>query len=122
MKSMIKDLFAWLVRILKKVLIIVAISLLITFFISRYVDMSFQKLLEIMGFIVLGIAVIPVLGENKLNKDVNYNLTRTMMNSDTQYKQKSNLKDGRYDFIVFMGLSGLVILLISTILYYAALK
>ena len=117
LKTKLKSLLNWLLRLTKKVLITVAITLLITFITSKYVDMTFPKLLEIMGFIVLGIGVVPVLGENKLNKDVNYNLTRMMMNSDIQFKEKFDLMNDRFDFIIFMSISGLIILLISRILY-----
>ena len=117
MKLNIKSIFAWLLRLAKKVLITVAISLLITLIINRFVDMDFPRLLEIIGFAILGIASVSVLGENKLNKDINYNLTRTMMDSDIQFKQKFDLKSYRFDFTIFMGLAGLIILLISRALY-----
>lgn len=117
MKTKLKSLLKWLLRLTKKVLITIAITLLITFIISKYVDMTFPKILEIMGFVVLGIGVVPVLGENKLNKDVNYNLTRMMMNSDIQFKEKFDLMNDRFDFIIFMSIAGLLILLISRILY-----
>lgn len=117
MNAKLKSLLNWILRLTKKVLITVAITLLITFIVSKYVDMTFPRLLEIMGFIVLGIGVVPVLGENKLNKDINYNLSRTMMNSDKQFKQKNNLKNDRYEFIIFMALAGSIILLVSSVLY-----
>lgn len=117
MKLNIKSIFAWLLRLAKKVLITVAISLLISLFINRFVDMDFPRLLEIIGFVILGIASVSVLGENKLNKDINYNLTRTMMDSDIQFKQRFDLSSYRFDFTIFMGLAGLIILLISRALY-----
>lgn len=113
----LKNFLNWLLRLTKKVFITVAITLLISFITSIYVDMTFPRLLEIMGFVVLGIGAVSVLGENKLNRDTNYNLTRTMMNSDIQFKQKIDLMNDRFEFIIFMGIAGSIILLISRVLY-----
>lgn len=117
MKANARRIFTWLKGLVKKVLITLVISLLISFIINRFVDMEYSRVLEMIGFAILGIASISVLGENKLNKDINYNLTRTMMDSDIQFKQKFDLKSYRFDFTIFMGLAGLIILLISRALY-----
>lgn len=117
MQSKLSIFFKWLMKLMKKVAIVVVITLVVVFIISRYVDTNFARLLEKAGFVIMGIGAISVIGGTRSIGDVNYNLTIMTFDSEASLRERLELKLDSYKFTIFMGIAGVIILLISLALY-----
>ncbi len=103
-------------KILLRISILLALSLLGAFVISSFFSMGLARALEIVGFIVLAAGVLPLIGGMSVDRDYHYNLTNMTVNPESHTKDKSDLREGRYDFTIFMIGAGGIILLLSFIL------
>lgn len=118
MADKLKALRQFLLKISIRVLIITVAAFVITYIVSTKVDMEFYRILEYAGFVLIGIGALSVLGGLKLTKDVEYNLTRMKINSDTSSREFLDHTLDSYKFIISMGLSAVILLFIAMKLYY----
>ena len=96
----------------------VLLTITVVFILSKYVNLSFRTMLEYAGIIIMVIGVLSLIGSKGMLVDPKYNLTKfTIGGVKDSTKRDFDLNFESYRFCIFMGFSGLIILLISIIFY-----
>lgn len=75
--------------------------------------MEFYKVLEYAGFVLIIIGALSVWGNRKIMSDYSYTMTKFAVDVQGSTKSDIEIKFQSYKFTIIMGLSGLVLILIS---------
>lgn len=108
----------WLLEFIGKMMILVVITLLGVLVLSLLFSFNFRIGLEYAGLALMGMGALSVIGNMLTLGKVQYNLTKSRTGVKDSHKKDLELSFGSYSFCVFTGGSGLILLLISLIIFY----
>ncbi len=118
-KRILKAVFKSIFSVLKKVMIVVALTLLVSLILSRFVfNVNFVTVLEYAGVILMAIGALSVLGGRKISMGGNYMWIRSTAGIEDASMKEIDLLMQSYEFCIFMGLAGLIVMLIGLAIHY----
>lgn len=100
-------------KYIRKLAIMILITMVIAFVLSRFIDRSFKTLLEYASFIIIIIGALSVLGGSNMMRNTQYNYVKFSTGITNSTKSDLNSFSESYRFCIFMGLSGIIIYFIS---------
>lgn len=109
-KKLLKD---GLIGFIQKIIIMVLITIALVFTVSLFVDRSFRTLLEYTSYIIIILGGLSAMGSRSRMVDQNYNFQRVSTGLLKTAKHDLDSMLDSYRFCIFMGISGLIMLLIA---------
>ncbi len=104
-----------LLKLESRTIIMVTIAMGIALILSKFINMRFRTILEYTAILILFIGAISVIGGRSAFMDHNYNLTKLTIGGKDSTKKDIELMFQSYRFCVFMGITGIILLLISIV-------
>lgn len=104
-----------LIKYIKKLIIMILITIVITFILSRFTNLGFKNLLEYVSLAIICVGALSVLGGSKMVMNTQYNYQKFSTGRTNPTKSDLSLIPDSYRFCIFMGISGTIIYLISLI-------
>lgn len=118
-KGLLRAVFKAIFNVLKKVMIVVGITLLISLILSNFVlDIRLATVLEYAGVLLMAIGALSVMGGRKTATDKNYMWSRSTAGIEDASMKEMDLFMQSYEFCIFMGISGLIVILIGLVVHY----
>lgn len=109
--------FIW--RLFKKILILVALTILVSVLLSTFVlDAELETVLDYAGIILIALGALSVLGGRGTTMEKNYMLTRSLVSIEDVSMKEMELFTESFQFCLFTGISGLIVLLIRAAIHY----
>lgn len=118
-KKILKHVFKSTFRLLKKVAVVVGITLLVSVLLSTFVlDTRLEKVLEYAGVLLMALGALSVIGGRRTSMGSNYLWARASAGIEDASMKEMDLFMQSYEFCIFMGISGLIVILIGLIFHY----
>lgn len=118
-KRIFKSVFKIIFRIFRKVLVLVALTFLVSVLLTNFVlHNNLVTTLEYAGVILMAIGGFSVMGGRKTAMGRNYMWNRSTAGIEDASMKEMELFMQSYEFCFFMALSGLIVLLIGMGIYY----
>ena len=96
---------------IQKILTMVIITMIVVYFLSLFLKIDFNRLLNFTIIGILGVGVLSLLGSTKITNDPKYNYHKAMTGLTSNTKSDiSQLRDS-YSFFIFMALTSGVLYL-----------
>ncbi|MDR7855823.1 hypothetical protein [Tissierella sp.] len=105
-----------LVGYIQRIIIAVILTLIVAFILNQFVQIEYSRLLEYTALGVAGIGALSVLGgtSTTYNGAYAYHKSQTGMTGTT--KNDIKLLQGSYAFCIFMGITAVIVYIISLLL------
>ena len=116
-KINIKSILQVLLKVLIKVAILVSITTLIAYMISRSREASFTTILEYAGIALMLIGASSIFGGQNIRTNREYNLVKYSVGGQRVTNTDIELLEKSYGFCIFMGSSGIIVILISVAIW-----
>lgn len=118
-KGLLKAVFKAIFNVLKKVIIVVAFTLLISVLLSNFVlSARLETVLEYAGVLLMATGALSVIGGRRTAMGSNYLWARASAGIEDVSMKEMDLFMQSYEFCIFMGLSGLIVILIGLVVHY----
>ena len=115
LEAFLKSIF----KIFKKVMIVVAATLLVSVLLNNFVlNASLATVLEYAGVLLMAIGVLSVMGGRKITMSRNYMWNRASAGIEDASMKEMDLFMQSYEFCIFMSFSGLIVILIGLLVHY----
>lgn len=102
--------------LLKRVLIVVIVALVLGFVLSLFLDYKYNSILAFLSLIIFCVGGLSVLGSGSTARDPMYNLHKSQTGMTRTTKEDLELLQGSYVFCIYMGISAVLVYLISYII------
>ncbi len=113
MKNTFKWILKEIVRYIVGVTTLVIVSLLVGFLISKIFKYNLSTVYQIIGIIIMGIGILSVLGTKTLMVSHNYSLSKYVVGGNYVTREDIKMLFQGQRFSIFMGISGLLIVLVG---------
>lgn len=113
-KKRIKGIIKFLLNILKKVTILVIGGIIVGYILSIVLKTDLRTTIMVIGLIIMGIGALSVMGGTKITSDPNYGWVKSNSGIKDIGKTDLELRLDSYQFCIFMGVAGIIILLIGS--------
>lgn len=113
LKNTFKLILKEIVRYTIGIIILVIASLIVGFLISKIFNKSLSTVYQIIGIVIMSIGILSVLGTKTVMVSHSYNLSRHVVDANFVTREDIKMLFQGQRFSVFMGLSGLVIVIIG---------
>lgn len=113
MKNAFKFILKEIIRYTIGVLTLVSISLLAGFLISKIFNHNLSTVYQIIGIIIMGVGVLSVMGSKTVMLNHSYSLSKYVVGGNYVTREDIKMLFEGQRFSVFMGISGLLILLVG---------
>lgn len=118
-KRLVKAFFKQIFKLLKKVMVLVAFTLLVSVILSNFVlNASLERVLEYAGVLLMALGLLSVMGGRKTTMSKEYMWNRSSAGIEDVSMKEMDLFMDSYDFCIFMGISGLIVILIGMLVNY----
>ncbi|NLY46158.1 MAG: hypothetical protein GX053_09255 [Tissierella sp.] len=118
-KRLFKAVLKAISRVLKKVMVVVGLTLLISVLLSNFVlNANLETVLEYAGVLLMAIGGLSVLGGRRITMSGDYMWSRATAGIEDASMKEMDLFMQSYEFCIFMGLAGFIVILIGLAVYY----
>lgn len=105
-----------IVGYIQKIMIMVLLTLIVTFIISLFLNASFKTVLKFSTLAVLILGALSVVGGNNIANDYSYMLNKANSGMTSATKHDVFMRQGSYSFCIFMGISAGVLYIIYSLI------
>lgn len=115
LKAFLKSIF----NIFKKIMIVVTFTLLVSVLLSNFVlDAKLETVLEYAGVLLMAIGALSIIGGRRTVMSRDYMWNRASAGIEDASMKEMDLFMQSYEFCIFMGFSGLIVILIGLVVHY----
>lgn len=115
--SKFKSLMIGILKLLKKVAIVSIVVTIISYIISKNVDLEFARILEYAAVVLMVIGVGSFVGGERITSRHEYAYTKFSVDGTKVTRMDFQRKLENYNFLIMMGLSGLILFFISLVIW-----
>ncbi len=105
-----------LVGYIQRIIIAVILTMLAVFILNQFIQMKYSRLLEYTSLVVAGIGALSVLGGTSTTYNVGYAYHKSQTGMTGTTKNDIKLLQGSYAFCIFMGITAVILYIISLFL------
>lgn len=109
-----------ILRIFLGVMIVVLLAMGIALIISKIGKYQYRIVLDYLGIFVIFLGALSAIGGRNIMRGHSYNLSRHTVDGDSFFRNEIYLLFEGHRFTAFMAISGIIILLISVLIYSIA--
>ena len=112
-KKLIKD---GLIGYIQRIIITTLIIMFVAFLLNVFIKIEYGKLLKYTSFIVIVIGALSVVGSTNITYDASYAYHKAQTGLTGTTKNDIKLLQGSYGFCIFMGITAVILYIISLLL------